>query len=106
MTVREWFRTVRVTYRPTNEEERNLLLSARTGDWASAEFWALLFLSKQFERQRDGRGHLWRLDTYTWRCENCPASIPSNALDETEPPDTYDPECLCRACQPCKGDGQ
>jgi hypothetical protein len=106
VTVREWFRTLRTTYKPLSSAEENLLLSLRDGDLKTAEFWGLLFISEQVERYRDVRGHLWRLDGYTWRCENCPATIISEDLDETSPPDQYDPECLCRSCRPCKGDGQ
>lgn len=105
-TVRQWFRRARSIYRPSSSEETEILQAIRNEEWAAVEFWFLLWYAKNVERTRDVRGHLWYLDGYTWRCVDCPATITSDEIDETEPPDTYDPECECRACRPCRGDGQ
>jgi hypothetical protein len=106
MTVRQWYRLMRSVYQPRSEEERGCLQALRTGELINAEFWLLLCLSKQREIRRDVRGHLWYLDGYAWRCEQCPASLPSDSVHETEPPNMFDPECRCAACLPCQGSGQ
>lgn len=106
ITVRDWFRGARAAHRPRTNEEQQILACVRGDDWLSAEFWLLLWLEQTLRRQRDVRGHLWYLDGYTWRCHDCPADVVSDDIDETEPPDYYDPECRCAACQPCKRSGQ
>jgi hypothetical protein len=100
MTVREWFRLVRLTHNSETREETALLWALRNQDWRLAEFWALLLLS-MLDSGRQGV-HVWTVEEYVWECASCKATIPRD-IDETDPPEP-DPECHCRACLPCQGD--
>lgn len=105
MTVREWFRVVRRAGEPrlVHPWQRDTVFALRAGDWAAAEFHALLWLSTFLPKPGD---HDWvrSADGYSWVCRRCPASVPSEEIDEEAPdPKWFDPGCECAACRPCRG---
>lgn len=101
MTTREWFRTLRANYQPT-EVERHILGCVREGHWLEAEFWTLLYSSTLGTFTEE---HYWRLDNdYMWRCTACGATVASDEIGETAPPrNQFSADCQCPACLPCIG---